>query len=470
MGKKIIAIIFAVFLILPLWAKSAPFLRQYNSSFTVDLASTSFLSHSTGSTWKDGNPPENARNNGLYYKNQELGVVGMINTRYKDSSAENVIYNGINYGKWTASGDVTISIELLSGEWFYRLGGTEYKRPFGLDVFARGRLENTGGGNAADDDIAGYSLHLGNQAYSSGEVEGVFTKTVPSDIVRRYSYMWWDVCLVLDPVADTLQDLVTFGGTTYDLLPSDITYTVDLSITVSCTDGSSATFPIHLEGYYKSSNYVSPNSSTIQPTLTVNAVATDFRLDGENGLIADGKNDILNKIATYNFTTSAYSGKDKAASSNSDSNKVFLFLSSSSSGLNSEGEFALHHARDPYGIVVPQPVFEVVMESTNTETGTAGYTRELPHAKGGTSRSVTFTGESKVTATEIPSVAMEIWGEITEQRKGGYFTSWKDSGDIYVRLTGQMIDTDGEKKPLDPLALPQGQYTEDIYIHVVMNI
>ena len=502
--KRAILILTLIFASLPLIAISQPYIRQYNESYTVDLASNAYLSHKNGATYKEyKSPPYGLRNTDYYYREQELGVIGILSTRHADSTVDDVYVdvpntNGTvttyNVGKYVANGAVTITVELLSGEWFYTLDGSVYKRPFGLDLFARGRVIGVSPNKTLDADVPGYTLHIGNQSYTHGEADGVFTKTVPESVVAGYDYLWWDICLVMDPEVDPSTDTVVFNGVEYTLLPSNITYKVDLQITLSCTDGSSTTFPFHLEGFYKTDAISSGSTSGIVGILTLNTVANDLRLDGPTGLLET--RNIRQLIATYDFTTTSKTSADK-------SSKAYLFLSSSSSAYNTGDKFALHHVKDPHGIYVKPLTFNVIMESTTAERGDGlyqSYYRPLPHRRNGTDpgsaptdpgenateeeisayeqalaaynssmdqyRTVVFDGTDKftVSGSKIPTNSMEIYGEITRQKPSVYYTRWQDNGNIYIQMTG--YDIDGN--PVDENNLPPGQYTEDIYMHVVM--
>lgn len=482
--KKAIVILALMFISVSLWAAVEPFIRQYNTSFTVDLASKKFRSHKTYSTWNSATAPDDAANDGKYYQSQELCVIGLTGVRYADDTADNVNINGKDCGKWSANGSVTLEVRLLSGEWFYTLEGTEYKRPFGLDIFCRGRLISRDNKVNQDADIPGYNMHLGNQAYTAGETSGTFSKTIPANSVRCYDFIWWDICLVMDPTVDTSTDTVTFNSVEYPLLPSDIPYSVDIELTISCSDGTSETFPIHLQGIYKTAN-VDTSIESIHPNLTIIKTADSFRLDGDTGLIRAKD---PTEVATYSLSSSSYSG-DKKSSAGSTTNKMFIFMSTSPSGYNDAGKFALHHVNDPYGLYVPQIVFKVIMTSTDTRVGDGsanGYYRELPHryvktgnnisereqaeidAQSGTNRQVTFLGNSFVTSGVLPAVAMEVWSEVTRQKVSNRYSRWNDSGNISIKLTGTMLEArTGNEVPLDTTALPQGEYTEDIYVHVV---
>lgn len=501
--KKAILVLTLIFASLPLIAISQPFIRQYNESYTVDLASNAYLSHKTGATYKEyKSPPYGERNTDFYYREQELGVVGILGTRHADSSVDDITVlvpqtsgapKSYNVGKYVANGAVTITVELLSGEWFYTLDGSAYKRPFGLDLFARGKVKPKSGGDL-DADIPGYTLHLGNQAFTHGEADGSFTTTMPESVVACYDYLWWDICLVMDPEADTSTDTVVFNGVEYPLLPSNITYNVDLQITLSCTDGSSSTFPFHLEGFYKTDAISSGSTSGTVGILTVNTIANDFRLDGATGLIET--RNVRQQIAKYDFTTTSKTSADK-------NSKVYLFLSSSSTAYNTGEQFALHHVKDPHGMYVKPLTFNVIMESITKERGDGlwnNYFRPLPHRRNGTDpgsaptppgenateeqiaayqqaldaynssmdqyRTVVFDGTDRfvVNGNTIPSNSMEIYGEITRQKPNTYYTRWQDNGNIYIQMTG--YDTEGNT--VDVSSLPPGQYTENIYMHVIM--
>ena len=89
--KRAILILTLIFASLPLIAISQPYIRQYNESYTVDLASNAYLSHRNGATYKEyKSPPYGQRNTEFYYREQELGVIGILGTRTKDNSVADV--------------------------------------------------------------------------------------------------------------------------------------------------------------------------------------------------------------------------------------------------------------------------------------------------------------------------------------------------------------------------------------------
>lgn len=488
---------------LAVWATPLPYIRQYNESYTVDLASDAYLTHLTQSTYQQLNSSPSGdgyRNTGKYYREQELGVVGILYVRHSDSSLEEDVIvevptktNNVwttsyhNVGKYSAEGDVTITVTLLSGEWFYSLSGGVYKRPFGLDVFCRGRVIPKSG-TAFDADIPLYSLHLGNQAYSTDLAAAVQTATIPASIVRGYDFIWWDICLVMDPIVDTSTDTVTYNAVEYPLLPSKMTYSVDLEITLSCGDVSSS-FPFHLEGYYKTDAVVSGTTTGLQAIMTVTQTANNFRIEGNGGLLSATD---PTEIATYDFTTTSKTSADT-------SSRVYLFLSSSPSGVTAGNVFSLHHVKDPNGFYVTPLVYTVTMKSCMTSRGDQynSYVRPLPHRRNQNEpvaptppgdnasdeeiaaynadheeyeaamyayRTVEFTGTDSLSGSTLPTNAMEVTPEITKQKPGIWYTRWNDNGTLSVQLTGK--DTEGHDVQVG--GLKNGMYTSDIYIHVIM--
>jgi len=440
-----------------LWASEPEaYLREYETSFTVDLASDKFLSHYSDSTYSSATNVD--RNSHRYYQLQELGVVGVSDVR--SGSA----------GSYTANCSVQIDVELLSDGWFYTLPGSDYRRPFGLDLFARAKLLAGG----SDVDISQYTMFMGNQSHNHAPEEfGIMSAFISLEDIVQYDSVWWDLCLVMDPVADVLDDYVEFNGEEYPLLPSDQTYTADLQVTITCRDAGDniieqRVFPIHLEGFYKP-NAVVNNNVSLDAAIVLNKLpgADEIRIDGQ---LYDGNYNSV-PVATYDLSTSSIA-KGTGNKMPVENGKVYMYVSSSREGYGAGGVFALRHVNDLSGEHVNPIVFEVIMNSDSPLMNST-QTEYLARARAdASSRSVTFTGTDAfaVSGAVIPANCMQVSAEITKQKS--WYARWVDSGTIDIRLTGQVLNANGtiSDTPLSVEMLNDGEYTANIYFHIVTDI
>lgn len=455
--RRILATVMMITCCVLLWAADpAAYIREYETSFTVDLASDQFLSHYSDSTYSSATNVD--RNSHKYYQLQELLVVGVSDVR--SGSA----------GAYTPNCSVTIDVELISEGWFYFLPGSDYKRPFGLDFFARAK--RLAGG--VDEDISEYTLFMGNQNHTHSLDEfGKMTATIDIDDIVEFDSVWWDMCLVMDPVADVSEDYVEFNGEEYPLLPTDQTYSVDLQITITCRDAGGniieqRMFPIHLEGFYKP-NAIINNNTSLDAAIVLNKLpgADEVRIDGQ--LYNGNYNSVT--IATYDLTTSSIV-KGQGNKMPVENGKVYMFVSSSREGYGSGGVFALRHVNDPLGEHVSPIVFEVTMTSDSPLMNNA-QTEYLARSKSDpSSRSVTFTGVDSfaVSGAVVPTNCMQVSAEVTKQKS--WYARWVDSGTIDIRLTGQVLNSNGtiSDTPLSVQALNNGEYTSIIYFHIITDI
>ena len=95
MKKALILILTMLFLsTLVLWAADlTSYIRLYDSSFSVDLASNKFLSHLENSTYSSSTNTANQRRTGFYYQSQELGVVGLSDTNQYDTELGDIVFS-----------------------------------------------------------------------------------------------------------------------------------------------------------------------------------------------------------------------------------------------------------------------------------------------------------------------------------------------------------------------------------------
>ena len=455
--RRILATLLLIACGVLLWASEPEaYLREYETSFTVDLASDKFLSHYSDSTYSSATNVD--RNSHRYYQLQELGVVGVSDVR--SGSA----------GSYTANCSVQIDVELLSDGWFYTLPGSDYRRPFGLDLFARAKLLAGG----SDVDISQYTMFMGNQSHNHAPEEfGIMSAFISLEDIVQYDSVWWDLCLVMDPVADVLDDYVEFNGEEYPLLPSDQTYTADLQVTITCRDAGDniieqRVFPIHLEGFYKP-NAVVNNNVSLDAAIVLNKLpgADEIRIDGQ---LYDGNYNSV-PVATYDLSTSSIA-KGTGNKMPVENGKVYMYVSSSREGYGAGGVFALRHVNDLSGEHVNPIVFEVIMNSDSPLMNST-QTEYLARARAdASSRSVTFTGTDAfaVSGAVIPANCMQVSAEITKQKS--WYARWVDSGTIDIRLTGQVLNANGtiSDTPLSVEMLNDGEYTANIYFHIVTDI
>jgi len=451
--KKALTLILTMLLLSTLlWAADlTSYIRLYDASFSVDLASNKFLSHLEGSTYNSNTNPAGLRKTGFYYQSQELGVVGLSDTKLYDTNL----------------GDIVFTITPDS-DWFYKLAGSDYRRPYGIDVFARGRIGNT------EYDLG--SLRLGYQSDVSLTPERTSIVISAADVIR-YDGIWWDFVLVMDPEVDTVEDCTRFRDNEYFITASDRSYTTAVAITINSITGyqtagetvtKSVSFPIHLEGFYKPSEF---EKTTVTASFTITRVAEILRLDGATGLLSmvnasPSSGSDFTTIADYTLNTSAVTG------SQNDTRKIRMFLSSSNDAKVSGGRFVLKHEKDASA---PQLLFNAAMISENK-----GHAPESSSTKivvfDGTD---TFTPKTENADYTLPTNHLVIDATTTKQKTNTWYASWVDNGSIGIALTGEILQngvpvtaTGWTSQGVYTLggntrALTKGEYKSTIYIHVV---
>lgn len=425
------------------------YIRLYDPSFSVDLASNKFLSHLEGSTYSSQDPT-GKRKTGLYYQSQELGVVGLSDTNKYD----------------TELGDIVFTIT-PDNDWFYKLAGSDYRRPFGIDVFARGRKGNS------DVDLG--SLRLGYQADVFYEPNSAPSIVISADKVRNYSSIWWDFVLVMDPEVDTVDDSTRFRGNDYFITASDRSYTTDVTISIRTVNGENETksisFPIHLEGYYKASEV---EKTTITASFAITRAEEILQLDGAGQLLSKIKANPsvsadFTTVASYALSTSAVEWK--TSNKPNETRKIRMFLSSSNDAKVSAGPFILKHEKDA---TAPVLLFKAAM--TSDTNGHASESANKTVVFDGTD---TFTPKTQNEDYTLPANYLEIDATTTKQKTGVWYASWVDTGTIGIALTGQILQngvpvtaTGWTNQGVYTLggntqALTKGEYKSTIYIHVV---
>ena len=131
----------ACFAVLP-----SPYLKLNDRCTVIDMAANSFRGHSVDAVYQETIKKSTEYGTQYYYHDQNLLSIGMTNIR-----------NGAE-----AQGSIRLTVSLIddSDGWFYTLlDDKRFKRPFGLDLFARGRTSTADASIPNDDDY--YSFHLG---------------------------------------------------------------------------------------------------------------------------------------------------------------------------------------------------------------------------------------------------------------------------------------------------------------------
>lgn len=393
---------------------------------TVDLAATQYTAHNSNAHWSSGKPTSASATNPIYYyDNQILAVIGMENTKDKNLP-------------------VTISLELVSQEWSYVLDD-RYKRPFGVDLFARGSATLGSGGG----DIEGYSLHFGSQ---NNQSDGNDTIVLPVSVVQNYDVVWWDICLVMDPPVDTDSNTATdASGNTYDLTPTDTLYTAILQVTISCGDVEDV-YNLYLQGRYKSA---ATSSSSTQLMLSVQKLSTANTIDITDLFTARGSQN----VAQYGFTSTEKPTSDTSGT-------VSMFLSSSSNGLASTSEFVLRRV-----------LSNGTVSNRETEFNSIPFRATLTSTKGSkagddVTRSVTYDGTDYFGNPSTPANYMVVKAEAYKNHMNNTYVLWADAGTISVSFPDTRAVTQGTMSPreeIDVNVLVSGQYTGNIYFHIVTD-
>lgn len=436
--RKILTSVIFLFLVLLSCSALQPYMRQNDRCTVVDLASNAFLSHTTRSSFTGNNQTDasNLRDTGKYYWPQNLAVVGITEVRHKVG------------GQYVAYGDITLSAELISSEWCYALIGNEdYKRPFGIDLFCRGR------NGSSDVDVSNYSWHMGNQPHSSSGTDSI---TVPANIAKNYDSIWWDVALVMDLPVDTVNDQVEYGGTIYRLIPTDEYYTATIRFTISCSDGTEQQYDLHLAGTYKPNNKPDSSMTSIMSVSRL-AAATSFDIAQlyETRLPID--------VANYGYTTNS------VMNGNSDG-LVYIYLSSSPTGQTTTGasinKFTLRYTDPNTG-----GISEIDSASNSINfiaylNSERGY--KYSDGPGATGVTIAYDGtdgwmkDTPILRTNY----LVISGESMIDKQNDKYVRWYDSGTISITIPQASEQTFNNT----PENLAGGMYSGNIYVHVVTYI
>ena len=390
------------------FAEAQTFMKQFSSAFLVNLASNIYKAHGSSPVWASGSASNPSTNDKYYYDNQMLCTMGISGT----------------------TKDVTFTFSLDSGHWLYLLDETDlrFSRPFGVDLIIRGVNRSTGSHESVT--INGSQIvHMGLDEDSSNDTSAKFV--IPSSIWDKYSSIWLDVCLVMDPVLGS-NGQVDVNEKTYTVTPTDDNYKARIKVTVDNTDlnGGTETYLIDLLGYYTTSGE-HPGSSTAILSVTPTAAASSLDIEK---LKTDG---VVQTVASYSFTTATMTGNVLA------NGKVHFYLSSTEGGTGTIGDgFTLKFTRNNK---VPS-----VLNGYNSVKYTA---RIVSSEYSGQSKD--FDGNAAFGDTSnYYSVSAD---HISTSTGHGDLTRWHDSGTIEVRIDGD-IDN-----------LVAGLYTSTIYFHVVTD-
>ena len=432
--KAVLMISILVFSMLICAAADTNSFFKLNDRITVvDLGTKLLFSHKDSA--KNNNVNVNSYNTDadFYYRNQTVLTLGILNA------------NG---------GAIKLSVDSLD-DWYYVLSeDTEYKRPFGIDIFVRGRYDDS------DVDVSEQSgimaIHLGRQANNQSNPAYLL---IPANIVSQYSSIWFDVCLVFDPLIDANTDTVTIGGATSNLISSDAYYLTSLEFTVECGNMEDEnrlidSYVTQLMGFYKPTD-----TQTMQDNTAFLFVEKRGYANGVNINEAYHTGNWY-EIAAYDFSTSS-----KAISSRlHDPGNVYIFLSSEADG-TSENRFTLRHE----GAENPQ-------ESGQFNTSINYVLRIVPEPNGyGTvDGSSYFTGVSSPTSIDDPEW-LKISGDIQPYNNNNSYVRWYNRGTIELAILSDEQDTPQYELPVPDSAgqgrinLASGTYTSNIYVHVVTD-
>lgn len=390
------------------FSEATVFMKQFSSSFLVNLASDNYVAHGDDPHWARENPsnPHPRTGDREYYDNQMLCTLGVQNT----------------------DKDVTFTFSLDSRHWLYLLDETDlrFSRPFGVDLIIRG---NGASGHTTLQVNGKKIFHLGLSSAFGDNRSGSVSFTIPASAMQDYQSIWFDICLVMDsPLGANGQ--VVIDDATYTVTPHEDNYRARITVSVKNEDivGGSSTYYIDLLGYYRADG---SSPEALSAILDVIPTAAASSLDIET-LSA---NKIEQTVASYRFTTSTVEKGN---------GKVYFFLSSTESG-SGEGGFSLKYTKNnripsvlnKYNSVAYEA--KIVSNEYNKETvfdGTTGFD--------------TMEGILNTYHAVEPDSVSTTTGH-------GNLVRWHDSGVVKVKMKGNVDD------------LVAGLYTSTIYFHVVTN-
>lgn len=435
--RKIAIILLIMLLPVMLFAAIEPTFEQMSECLLVDLASTRFVRHTNTATWGSGSGTDA----GHYYDNQILSIIGLVGDKAKDY-------------------DVTLSAELVSGQWCYILNGsdTRYMRPFGIQIVGRGKPNLSGAGSTHTNLGTSYNIYMG------GDSGGVVSEVVlPQSVASNYEGIWWDMVLVFDNNVNTTNDTVLGAdGVTYNLTASDSYYTAIVKLTLTWGPGADQqhVYTVYLNGYYKSSNTYSGDDSTIVSTINIDKLSSGNSVDIKtlfNGYSdsATNQTQLKQQVASYNYTTNTVAGQKTGY--------VSFFLSSVSTALNSGAqEFILRHINSDGSVSYRDTNHNSVKFYAYIDSD-RGHSKDEATTVMGTSAK--FDGTDYFSGT-ISGDYVRVEAETYKDQDGNWHTRWHDSGFISVAIPSDQ-SINGNPVTLDGLVA--GQYTSNIYFHIISN-
>lgn len=390
------------------FSEATVFMKQFSSSFLVNLASDNYVAHGDDPYWARENPsnPHPRTGDREYYDNQMLCTLGVQNT----------------------DKDVTFTFSLDSRHWLYLLDETDlrFSRPFGVDLIIRG---NGASGHTTLQVNGKKIFHLGLSSAFGDNRSGSVSFTIPASAMQDYQAIWFDICLVMDsPLGANGQ--VVIDDATYTVTPHEDNYRARITVSVKNEDivGGSSTYYIDLLGYYRADG---SSPEALSAILDVIPTAAASSLDIET-LSA---NKIEQTVASYRFTTSTVEKGN---------GKVYFFLSSSESG-SGEGGFSLKYTKNNR---IPSVLNKYNSVAYEAKIVSNEYNKET-----------VFDGTTGFVATEgILNTYHAVEPDSVSTTTGhGNLVRWHDSGVVKVKMTGNVDD------------LVAGLYTSTIYFHVVTN-
>lgn len=382
-------------------------MKQFSSSFLVNLASDYYVAHGDAPYWAQENPsnPHPRTGDNEYYDNQILCTLGVQNT----------------------DKDVKFTFSLDSGYWLYLLDETDlrFSRPFGVDLIIRGK----GASGHTTLQVNGKKIsHLGLSSAFGDNHSGSVSFTIPASAMQDYQSVWFDICLVMDSPLNA-NGQVNIGDTTYTVTPHEDNYRARITVSVKNEDivGGSSTYYIDLLGYYRADG---SSPEALSAILDVIPTAAASSLDIET-LSA---NHIEQTVASYRFTTSTVGAGN---------GKVYFFLSSTESGSGSL--FSLKYTKNNR---IPSVLNKYNSVAYEAKIVSNEYNKET-----------VFDGRTGFSTTEgILNTYHAVEPDSVSTTTGhGDLVRWHDSGVVKVKMTGNVDD------------LVAGLYTSTIYFHVVTN-
>ena len=420
--KKLISIaIFFMFSSL-LFAETRAAVAPVQAGFGINMATDdyNFNNNATHIGYDNGiSKPSSAPGN--YGDDAMIGIGGVWNID-KDASGPN--------------SPITISVSCPNGFYFVSNSNPDAKRPFKVLVVPKtstSHYENNSGSiNVKESsglilgdnpDVLMDSISFPNSGYDWGD-DPVWEKNPSNGISilrsQDYRYIWCDIVLVLPYVSHTSTGtLYTGDGKAYHLVEAD-DYSAVVTINIEW-NGTTDSIVIPMSGYY-SRNPIDISSTA---NLVVNRLPRAMNLD------------IAKEPKSYERVAEVYFMSNSA-------NNQKIFLSASNDPMQqSERGFELVHSSVNYA-------------TPHTERNSIGYSAMLTSD----TASMTFEGSDGIIGNEVPGISI-----IPETSSAtGSDRTWSEfNGYISVKIDDPPAMT--ADRAYDGML--QGQYTSNIYVHVV---